>query len=67
MINLFITGSKPTVKRVARPDLVEFIVVDLFCGAGGTTTGFDRAKIDGHPVALVIACVNHDPKALESH
>lgn len=67
MINLFITGSKPTVQRVTRPDLVEFIVVDLFCGAGGTTTGFDRAKVDGHPVALVIACVNHDPKALESH
>lgn len=67
MINLFITGTKPKVQRVARPDLVEFIVVDLFCGAGGTTTGFAKAKIDGHPVALVAACVNHDPKALESH
>lgn len=67
MINLFITGTKPKVQRVARPDLVEFIIVDLFCGAGGTTTGFAKAKIDGHPVALVAACVNHDPKALESH
>lgn len=67
MINLFITGTKPQVQRVARPDLVEFVIVDLFCGAGGTTTGFAKAKIDGHPVALVAACVNHDPKALESH
>jgi DNA (cytosine-5)-methyltransferase 1 len=41
-----------------------FLVVDLFCGAGGTTTGFAMAK-DG--IAKVIACVNHDPKAIESH
>lgn len=67
MINLFITGTKPKVQKIARPDLVEFIIVDLFCGAGGTTTGFAKAKLDGHPVALVAACVNHDPKALESH
>lgn len=39
-----------------------FIVVDLFCGAGGTTTGF--AMTD---VAKVIACVNHDPIAIKSH
>lgn len=41
-----------------------FIIVDLFCGAGGTTTGFSMAK-DG--IAKVIACVNHDAKAIESH
>jgi DNA (cytosine-5)-methyltransferase 1 len=40
-----------------------FLVVDLFCGAGGTTTGF--AMADGY--AEVIACVNHDPKAIKSH
>jgi DNA (cytosine-5)-methyltransferase 1 len=40
-----------------------FLVVDLFCGAGGTTTGFDMAE--GY--AKVIACVNHDPKAIKSH
>lgn len=40
-----------------------FIVVDLFCGAGGTTTGF--AMAEGY--AQVIACVNHDPKAIKSH
>lgn len=41
-----------------------FIVVDLFCGAGGTTTGFTLAE---NGIAKVIACVNHDPKAIKSH
>lgn len=41
-----------------------FLIVDLFCGAGGTTTGFDMAA-DG--MAKVIACVNHDPIAIKSH
>lgn len=40
-----------------------FIVVDLFCGAGGTSTGFEMAG----DLALVIACVNHDHKAIKSH
>jgi DNA (cytosine-5)-methyltransferase 1 len=44
-----------------------FIIVDLFCGAGGTTTGFVQAEIEGTGVAKVIACVNHDPKAIKSH
>src|SRR5438128_516673 len=41
----------------------EFIIVDLFCGAGGTSTGFEMAS----DKALVIACVNHDFKAILSH
>lgn len=45
----------------------EFLIVDLFCGAGGTTTGFERAEINGRKIAKVIACVNHDPIALQSH
>ena len=40
----------------------QYLVVDLFCGAGGTTIGFERSGI-----AKVIAAVNHDPKAIESH
>lgn len=44
-----------------------FLIVDLFCGAGGTTTGFELAEILGRKVAKVIACVNHDSKAIESH
>lgn len=40
-----------------------FIVVDLFCGAGGTTTGFEMTN----GISRVIACVNHDAKAIKSH
>lgn len=39
-----------------------FLVVDLFCGFGGTTLGFEKA---GN--SKVVACVNHDPKAIKSH
>ncbi len=39
-----------------------FLIVDLFCGAGGTTTGFALSE-----VAKVIACVNHDHVAILSH
>lgn len=45
----------------------KFLIVDLFCGAGGTTTGFAMAKREGNDVAKVIACVNHDAKAIKSH
>ncbi len=45
----------------------DFLIVDLFCGAGGTTTGFEKAMKNGKQMAKVIACVNHDPKAIESH
>lgn len=39
-----------------------FLVIDLFCGAGGVTTGFAMTDF-----TKIIACVNHDPKAIESH
>lgn len=44
-----------------------FLIIDLFCGAGGTTTGFAMAKREGNNLAKVIACVNHDWKAIKSH
>jgi DNA (cytosine-5)-methyltransferase 1 len=47
-------------KNVKEP---KFIIIDLFCGAGGTSTGFEMT--DGE--ALVIACVNHDYMAIKSH
>lgn len=37
--------------------------IDLFAGAGGTTTGIHLANAN----AKVLACVNHDPKAIECH
>lgn len=44
-----------------------FLLVDLFCGFGGTTTGFLDAESNGNKIVKVIACVNHDPKAIKSH
>ncbi|HRG77840.1 MAG TPA: DNA cytosine methyltransferase, partial [Leptospiraceae bacterium] len=41
--------------------------VDLFCGAGGVTSGIENAMHSGKKIAEVIACVNHDPLAIESH
>ena len=46
---------------------IRLLYVDLFCGAGGTTTGVERATINGQKCAKVIACVNHDPNAILSH
>lgn len=44
-----------------------FLIVDLFCGFGGTTTGFAEAEINGKKICKIIACINHDPKAIRSH
>lgn len=42
--------------------------IDLFCGAGGVTTGISMARRkDGTRPARVIACVNHDENAIISH
>ena len=43
------------------------LYIDLFCGAGGTSTGVNSARLGGQPCAEVIACVNHDAKAIASH
>lgn len=45
----------------------ELLYIDLFCGAGGTSTGVERARLNGDKCAKVIACVNHDPNAIASH
>lgn len=41
---------------------IQFLLIDLFCGAGGTTTGAEMSD-----VCKVIAAVNHDPMAISSH
>ncbi|MFN8296766.1 MAG: DNA cytosine methyltransferase [Chitinophagales bacterium] len=46
---------------------VELIIIDLFCGAGGTSTGFMKSMLDGKKICRVVACVNHDPIAILSH
>jgi len=46
---------------------IKLIYVDLFCGAGGTSTGVESAKVRDEQCAKVIACVNHDRNAIASH
>ena len=46
---------------------IRLIYVDLFCGAGGTSTGVESARYQGEECAKVIACVNHDANAIASH
>lgn len=45
----------------------KLLYIDLFCGAGGTSTGVERARFQGKKCAKVIACVNHDKNAIASH
>lgn len=45
----------------------QLLYIDLFCGAGGTSTGVNTARLEDEQCAEVIACVNHDAKAIASH
>lgn len=53
--------------ELQKTDNVDIYYIDLFCGAGGTSTGVELATINGQRVAKVIACVNHDKNAIASH
>ena len=44
----------------------EIFVIDLFCGAGGETSGIEKAKLEGKKVAKVIIGINHDTNAILS-
>lgn len=46
---------------------MKLLYIDLFCGAGGTSTGVNSARLNGKKCAKVIACVNHDKNAIASH
>lgn len=48
-------------------NFIKLLYIDLFCGAGGTSTGVESARIRGSKCAKVVACVNHDPNAIASH
>ena len=47
--------------------MIRLLYIDLFCGAGGTSTGVGNARYAGEQCAKVIACVNHDVNAIASH
>lgn len=44
-----------------------FTATDLFCGAGGTTSGFEAAMMDGLNIVDTLQVVNHDWLAIASH
>ena len=46
---------------------IKLLYVDLFCGAGGTSTGVELAALDERKCAKVVACVDHDANAIRSH
>lgn len=47
--------------------MIQLLYIDLFCGAGGTSTGVENSRYMGEQCAKVIACVNHDVNAIASH
>lgn len=52
---------------IARCDDYKIFAIDLFCGAGGMTSGIEESSVNGVKCAKVIACVNHDTNAILSH
>lgn len=47
--------------------MINLLYIDLFCGAGGTSSGVEYARVNGEKCAKVVACVNHDRNAILSH
>jgi len=47
--------------------MIKLLYIDLFCGAGGTSTGVEKARMFGNKCAKIVACVNHDANAIASH
>lgn len=48
------------------PGGVVTFVIDLFCGAGGTSEGIEQARYQGLKNYCIIAGINHDKKAIYS-
>ncbi len=60
--------SKKQINKVIRNlQGIEMAFIDLFCGAGGTSTGIEEAVVDSKKVATVVLCINHDFMAIQSH
>ena len=60
-------GSIKIIKNNKMNNNPEILVIDLFAGGGGVTTGIKNAEIENFSVAKVIIAVNHDRLAIESH
>lgn len=67
---LTLSEKRRLLKRTARRGNVQekilkepsLLIVDLFCGAGGVTTGFALSGI-----AKILACINHDHNATDGN
>lgn len=57
----------PPAPQILKINDMKLLYIDLFCGAGGTSTGVEKARHYGEQCAKVIACVNHDANAIASH
>jgi DNA (cytosine-5)-methyltransferase 1 len=54
-------------KYLNNKENIMLLYIDLFCGAGGTSTGVETTTHNGRKCAKVIGCVNHDKNAIASH
>ena len=54
-------------QNINHDNMIKLLYIDLFCGAGGTSTGVENALFEANKCAKVIACVNHDANAIASH
>jgi len=53
--------------KVLRKNGARMAYIDLFCGAGGTTSGIKNATYQKNKLAYVVVGINHDQTAIESH
>lgn len=48
-------------------ELDRWTAIDMFCGAGGVTTGLEQARVKRRKIVDTIAAINHDPLAIKTH
>ena len=58
--------KRKTKSEPAPPEQYTALVADLFCGAGGTSTGAKKA-IESLGQKMSLVAVNHNPVAIETH
>lgn len=59
-------STENAIPRIRPASVRPVLVADLFCGAGGSSTGARRA-MDALGLRMVLTCVNHWPLAIETH
>ncbi len=59
-------AARPVLRSSGQPEQRRITAVDLFCGAGGTSTGLRDACADA-AVALNLTAINHWSQAISTH